>query len=340
MLTYREFGQYGVQTTYMFALEDITDAEAPFTGTAPLTADIWISKDGAATANATNAFTAVSNGVYTWVATAAEMQATRLCVNVYDATASAIFKPVSILIQTKLQLGQIDVNATQIGGNVSAMSLTGVGTGAGLFGTSATPTGSGARFTSTHSAGAAALQCGGNGGAGIEATSTGLYGIKANGGGTSAGLYCTASGASAIEAAGGSATGAHGIKAYGSTADSHGILGTGAGTGAGIAGLGGNTAGSGIAGVGGTSGGGFVVAAGSGGVLSNIFDTVLTSEPTTAFAATDTYGKSISRLMRRFYNKVTQTVSQQKQYRDDSTTVVDTMAVSDDATTQTKGKSA
>lgn len=136
----------------------------------------------------------------------------------------------------------------------------------------------------------------------------------------------------------GGTTSGDGIRAVASTSG-QGIYGIGAGTGAGVAGLGGNTSGSGIGGVGGTSGAGIAGAAGSGGVLCNLFDTVLTAEPTTAFASTDTYGKSIARLMRRFYNKVTQTVSLQKQYKDDSTTVVDTMAVSDDATTQTKGKS-
>lgn len=135
MLTYREFAKYGTATTFMFALEDVTDVEAPFVGVAPLTADIWISKDGGAAANATNAFTAVSNGIYTWAVTATEMQATRLLVNVYDATAAAIFRPISIVILTKLQLGQVDVDATQIGGNVTAMILQGVGTGSGLLGT-------------------------------------------------------------------------------------------------------------------------------------------------------------------------------------------------------------
>lgn len=131
MLTYREFAKYGVQTTFYFALEDIADAEAPFTGVAPLTADIWLSKDGGAAANASNAFVAVSNGVYTWTATAGELQATRLIVNVYDATASAIFKPITVLILCKMALGQLDIDASQIS-NGDALKLTGIGTGYGM----------------------------------------------------------------------------------------------------------------------------------------------------------------------------------------------------------------
>ena len=111
-----EFGQYGVQTTFYFAFEDITDTEAPFTGVAPVTGDIWLSKDGGAAANATNACVAVSNGIYKWTATATEMQATRLAVSIYDATASAIYKPLFVIIQTQLALGSVSVDATQIGG--------------------------------------------------------------------------------------------------------------------------------------------------------------------------------------------------------------------------------
>lgn len=125
------YAKYGTQTTFYLTLEDITDAEAPFTGTAPLTADIWLSKDGGAAANATNAFTAISNGFYSWVATATEMQATRLTVSVYDATASAIFKPITIHIVTKLQVGQLDCDASALS-NTHGITCTGIGTGYGF----------------------------------------------------------------------------------------------------------------------------------------------------------------------------------------------------------------
>lgn len=238
MLTYREYAKYGTATTFMFALEDVTDVEAPFVGVAPLTADIWLSKDGGAAANATNAFVAVSNGIYTWAMTATELQATRIQVNVYDATASAIFRPIAINILTKLQLGQIDVDTTQIGGNVTAFLLQGVGTGSGL-------------------------------------------------------------------------------------------LATGGATGDGLEGVGGATSGFGIKGT-----------ATSTNENNNVFTVTEGTEPGSAMGNNATVLRVLQGLKRRFFNKVTQTTTQQKVYGDDSTTVVDTMTCSNDLTTQTKGKSA
>lgn len=124
-----KFAKYGVQTTFVVSLEDVTDAEAPFTGTAPLAADIFLSKDGAAAAAATNAMTALSNGLYTWVATATEMQASVLSVVVYDQTASAIFKPVHFQVITRISMSTLGLDATAVGGNTDALTLTGVGTG-------------------------------------------------------------------------------------------------------------------------------------------------------------------------------------------------------------------
>lgn len=127
------FAKYGTQTTFYFALEDATDAEAPFVGVAPVTADIWLVKDGGVAANATNGCTAEGNGVYSLVLTAAEMQATIISVSIYDQTASAIFLPVFFNVVTRLYLGQFDIDATQIGSNTDALKLTGVGTGVGLY---------------------------------------------------------------------------------------------------------------------------------------------------------------------------------------------------------------
>jgi len=321
VLTYQEFGPYGTQTTFYFALEDVTDAEAPFTGVAPLTGDIWVSKDGGAAANATNAFAAISNGFYSWTATASEMTAGRILVNVYDATASAIFKPIAIRIITRLSIGQFAIDATNLGS--SAVGFGVIGHGSAVY----------------FQAGAAAVSHGLYAVGGTnDASCSGIFAQGGSAGGAAVNLLGLTTGP-AINAQGGSS--GHGIIATaGGSGNGHGIFGTGKGSGAGVAGLGGNTSGSGFGGVGGTGGTGIAGQAGAGGALCNLFDTVLTSEPTAAFAATDTYGKSIARLVRRFYNKVTQTSSQQKQYRDDNTTVVDTMTVSDDATTQTKGKSA
>lgn len=128
------FGKYGVQKTFWFSFEDVTDVEAPFTGVAPLVADIWVSKDGGAPANATNGMTAVGNGIYSWVATATEMQCAELEISVYDATAGAIFLPARAKVYTRLYLGSLEVDPAQIGGNVDGVKASGVGTGSGILG--------------------------------------------------------------------------------------------------------------------------------------------------------------------------------------------------------------
>lgn len=134
MLVHGPFwGKYGTQTTFYFALEDVSITDAPFIGVAPVTGDIWLVKDGGSPANATNAATAEGNGVYSLVLTAAEMQASVISVSIYDATASELFKPVFFNVQTRLALGQLDIDATQIGSNTDALKLTGVGTGVGLY---------------------------------------------------------------------------------------------------------------------------------------------------------------------------------------------------------------
>ena len=174
------YAKYATQTTFYFSLEDVSDAEAPFTGTAPLTADIWLFKDGGAAAAATNAFTAISNGLYSWVATATELTCTQLNVNVYDATASAIFKPLSITIRTKLQLGQIDADATGLS-NTHGIVATGVGTGSGISATGGS-TGNGM-----------VLNGGASSGDGLKSTSTAGNGngINTIGVGTGYGLLTT-----------------------------------------------------------------------------------------------------------------------------------------------------
>lgn len=133
MLVHGPFwAKYGVQTTFYVALEDASAVDAPFVGTAPLVADIFLSKDGGAPAAATNAFAAIGNGVYSWVATATELQASCLSVSVYDQTASEIFKPIYFNVFTRLGLGTLAIDATQVGSNTDALTLTGIGTGFGL----------------------------------------------------------------------------------------------------------------------------------------------------------------------------------------------------------------
>lgn len=124
------FGKYGVQTTFVFTLEDGSTTDC-YTGSDIVAADTTISKDGGASAATTNAVTTTNAPFFTIVLTATEMQATRILVRINDASAAA-FKDAVLLILTKLPLGQIDVDATQIGGNTAAISATGVGTGYGL----------------------------------------------------------------------------------------------------------------------------------------------------------------------------------------------------------------
>ena len=54
-----------------------------------------------------------------------------------DATASAIFKPITIHIVTKLQMGQLDADASALS-NTHGIICTGVGTGVGLRAVGAT----------------------------------------------------------------------------------------------------------------------------------------------------------------------------------------------------------
>lgn len=281
---YKYWATYGTQTDFYFATQDVTDTDDLYAGTAWAASDASVSKDGGAEAASTNTPARITAFMHKITLTATEMQASRIFVVIRDQTEPEVYEPVAILITTRATLGSLVIDTTQIGGNVSAITLSGVGTGVGLA-SSGGATGHGAQFT-------------------------------------------------------GGATSGSGIAAAAATSGS-GITAVGVGTGHGFQGTGGNTAGSGFQGTGGTNGNGINGTAGSGvGTITNIFDTVLTSEPTTVFAATDTYGKSIARLMRRFYNLVTQTASQQKQYKDDGTTVLDTMTVSDNGTTQSKGKSA
>lgn len=62
------------------------------------------------------------------------------------------------------------------------------------------------------------------------------------------------------------------------------------------------------------------------------------SEPTTVIAANASFRQTLQHLKRRFFNKVTQTVANQVILRDDNATTLETLPVSDDGTTQTKGR--
>lgn len=131
--------KYGVQSTVYFTLSSpaATSSDRLVT-TAPgslfAAGDIKISKDGAAYANVANSVTQLvaSNPTYSLVLTAAEMQATDILIQIVDQNGPA-FRDALIHVRTKMNLGQIDVDATQIGSNTPGMTVTGVGTSPGIL---------------------------------------------------------------------------------------------------------------------------------------------------------------------------------------------------------------
>lgn len=180
------------------------------------------------------------------------------------------------------------------------------------------PSGDALTLTSSGSNGSG-LACAGNGSG---------EGIKATGGATGNG----------IEGVGGATSGS-GIAGTASAGNSVGIAGAGQGTGAGLQGTGGAN-GHGINAAAQGTGTGFNTTAAATSLYTTIFNQTEAAEPTTAIANLASIGAILQHLKRRFTNKVTQTSTTQTVYRDDSSTVLESMAVSDDGTTQTKGKSA
>jgi len=84
---------------------------------------------------------------------------------------------------------------------------------------------------------------------------------------------------------------------------------------------------------------GDITAANTTAIASAVWDAVITE-----IADDDDLRSSIGKMLRgvfeRLFNKVTQTVTHQKMYKDDGSTLAVDMGVSDDGTTQTKGQSA
>jgi hypothetical protein len=130
-------GQYGAAKTVYFTLASpaATSSDRLVT-TAPgalfAAGDIKVSKDGGAFANVANSVTQIvaANPLYSLVLSATEMQAEDLVVQIVDQNGPA-FRDAYVHVRTKLKLGQIDVDASNLS-NVSAMKLTGQGTGSGL----------------------------------------------------------------------------------------------------------------------------------------------------------------------------------------------------------------
>lgn len=134
-------GTYGAATTIYFTLSSpaATSSDRLVT-TAPgslfVAGDIQVSKDGGALANVANSVTQITaaNPLYSLVLSATEMQAENIVVQIVDQNGPA-FRDLYILVRTKERLGQKITDATQIGGNTPAMTLTGIGTSPGLLAT-------------------------------------------------------------------------------------------------------------------------------------------------------------------------------------------------------------
>lgn len=132
--TFTYYGQYGVQTTFMFTSNDPASGVFDlYNGTAWAAGDATISKDGGAVAATTNtpAQITASGYIHSLTLTAAEMQANVICVAIRDATATEVYGPVTLIIYNVLTLGQLVVDASQLS-NQPALKLRGVGSGAGL----------------------------------------------------------------------------------------------------------------------------------------------------------------------------------------------------------------
>jgi hypothetical protein len=169
MPAFHRYAKYGVACDVYFSLNSpsATSSDRFVTGTVagiPIVAgDVQISKDGGAVANTSNLPTQVTAGksLYKLVLTATEMQATQVVVLLVDQTASPAWRDVQITIETKLPLGQISVDATQIGGNTNAIESIGTGAGHGFSATGGNSAGDG--FHGVGAGGGSAANFGGSG---------------------------------------------------------------------------------------------------------------------------------------------------------------------------------
>lgn len=128
LLIFEYEAQYGVQDTFDFMLPSPAATSSDrFVTTAPGTlfqaADVKVIKDGGASANSTNAPTQpnASQPLYRIVLTATELTAEKIVIQIVDAVGTA-FRDAMIFIRTKQRIGQILVNASQIGGSAPAVS--------------------------------------------------------------------------------------------------------------------------------------------------------------------------------------------------------------------------
>ena len=127
-------GKYGVAQDFYITVPDPSDDGRFLDAAVPWVAgDVVVNQDGGTEANiGTLPVRVGSTPVYKISLTAAEMQGTIVTVEPVDATASEAWGDTLLVIETKLRLGQLSVDATQIGSNTNAVEATGVGTGLGL----------------------------------------------------------------------------------------------------------------------------------------------------------------------------------------------------------------
>lgn len=254
----------------------ITNAAQTFkTGAGLAAGDVKISKDGGAEANVTTLPTEIgTTGIYGQTLTAAEMQASVILVHYKKA---GTIEECLVIIETRLGLGQMDVDATQIGGNVPGIKSTGVGTSSGISCFGGATNGNGLNCTGGGS-GNGILGTGGPTGIGIagvggatsgdgilgQATAGNGNGIRGVGQGTGAGFLTTGGVTGVGFNAQGGATSGSGAKFAAVAGNSIGLEIVGLGTQPGLKSTGGAT-GEGISGVGGaTSGSGIKAAATAG----------------------------------------------------------------------------
>lgn len=362
---YQYFRPYGSAFSVRFAMENAAGSDLCTAAATIFDAgDFKISKSGGALANTTNLPTQITAGqpLYELDITAAEAAADEIIVTGRDV-ATGSYLPVVITITTRIALGQIALDATNIGGNVAGFETIGVGTFAGLRAVGGA-TGSGitaqAGASGAPGIGISAI-AGNNPGVSIQGFGSG-NGIISTGGATGNGIYAVGGSTSGdglradapisgngINGRGGTTLG-YGITAYGRATNYAGLraeatLGAGNGaeffgavTGNGMYALGGATSGNGILATGQGANVGFAGASGTG-APTNIFTEAL-EDINGPLNPGSTLRQALAGLVARFYYLVTQTTTQQKQYKSDSATLVGTASVSDDGVTQTLGKKA
>src|SRR5678815_1862 len=129
---YHYFAEYGVQTTFVFATQDVTDTDDVYQGTAWAAGDAKLVKDGGAEASTTNPPARITAFAHSITLTATELQAGEAFVVIRDQTEPEVFEPVVIHVTTRLRVGQIRANMAQLSINEAAIYGIGNGTTGGV----------------------------------------------------------------------------------------------------------------------------------------------------------------------------------------------------------------